>query len=163
MNIFWITERIAQGAHPFFIESYQQLHVADITHVLDLSDIKRPVNKSIKEQLQIIHEDIADFRLIPINQMLLCIKTIHEILMQPENKIYIHCYAGHGRSPTILWLYLIACGMDADVAKQLIKDKNPHANPGGENLINESHIPAAESYGKNNGFAIVHSSLSAKN
>jgi hypothetical protein len=153
-NIFWITERIAQGRHPFLLKAYQELHLTGITHVLDLSDMKLALDKTVYEQLQIIREDVIDFRLIPLAQMLTCINAIHKVMMQPENKLYIHCFAGHDRSPTILWLYLIACGMNAEAAKLLIKEKNPHANPGGKSLIDHTHVPAAQLYGSEHGWTI---------
>lgn len=39
-------------------------------------------------------------------------------MLQPS--LYIHCNAGLNRSPTVLWYFMIACGMDPAQARQQI-------------------------------------------
>ena len=33
------------------------------------------------------------------------------MVIEPDSQVYIHCIAGQLRSPTALWLYLMACGV----------------------------------------------------
>jgi hypothetical protein len=66
---------------------------------------------------------------------------------EADSHVYVHCVAGHLRSPTILWLYLIACGIAPEEAREWITTRSPDAAPGGSRMIDESHIEFARQHG----------------
>ena len=51
------------------------------------------------------------------------------MLREKDSKAYVHCQAGMNRSPNILWLYFIACGMELNAAVQMIMTASPYAAP----------------------------------
>ena len=73
---------------------------------------------------------------------------------QPDAHVYVHCIAGHLRSPTILWLYLIACGIPPEDAREWIEDRSPDAAPGEPRLIGPSHVFLAQKHGLDNFFPL---------
>lgn len=46
-------------------------------------------------------------------------------LVKNQNKVYIHCRNGHGRSPTLVAAYFISQGMEVDEAIEKIRSKRP--------------------------------------
>ncbi|KOR31432.1 hypothetical protein TI04_00805 [Achromatium sp. WMS2] len=152
MYIHWITEHIAQGPKPYGNE-YQDLVNNGITHILDLTEFSATVQDEITTQLHIIHEYIIDFQFIPYTQVEKCCQIIYDILEQPQHKLYIHCWAGIGRSSTILWLYLIGCGIDPELAKNIIKTANRAATPGNKSLSDSSHISCIKAYAADHGWS----------
>ena len=69
-------------------------------------------------------------------------------MCEPDTKLYIHCSAGQNRSPTGLWLYLIALGMEREAAARLIVERCPDAVPGHSALVDDDLIAEIRSYGK---------------
>jgi hypothetical protein len=52
------------------------------------------------------------------------------------------------RSPTILWLYLIACGVPPEDARVWIQRRSPDAAPGSRRLADDEHIRFAREHGQ---------------
>ena len=153
MEIFWITDRIAQGGQPAIdLINYTMLYGDGITHVLDFSGYPLPSEIISLTQPHVIQEPIHDYQLIPHDQLIQCLVLMHDILTQLDTKLYIHCMAGHGRSPTIVWLYLVACGISPEAAQQQIQSKNTNSSPGGEGLVDHTHILFAKKYGQDHGW-----------
>lgn len=46
-------------------------------------------------------------------------------LVKNQNKVYIHCRNGHGRSPTLVAAYFISQGTEVDEAIEKIRSKRP--------------------------------------
>jgi Swiss Army Knife protein, DSP-PTPase phosphatase domain len=148
MSIYWISRCIAQGGRPPQpAADYPWLRAQGITHVLDLSGDPAPRLEGT-ESPHILREAVEDFTLIPEEKIRRCLDHMHAVLREPDTKLYIHCGAGHGRSPTILWLYLSACGMEPQAAERLIRSKNRKAKPGGDALVDETHLPFGQRYGR---------------
>jgi protein-tyrosine phosphatase len=76
-----------------------------------------------------------------------CLDAIHEMLCVSDSKVYIHCVAGQNRSPTILWLYFVACGMPPTVAKSLITERAMDAVPGHQQLVDDQLVAAVVAHG----------------
>jgi hypothetical protein len=76
--------------------------------------------------------------------------AIHAMLRIEGSRVYIHCVAGQNRSPTILWLYFIACGMPFNEAKVLISSHTLDAIPGHPRLIDDRLIATVSLYGSKN-------------
>ena len=60
-------------------------------------------------------------RVMPDDLALTCLATLHRMVCESEARVYLHCIAGQNRSPTVLWLYLVACGLPPEQAKVIIE------------------------------------------
>ena len=148
-GVFWITKRIAQGqfATP---ERATFLRDQRVTHVLNVSDSASIVTATDFGFECILDRPIADFARIPDADAISAVDAIHEMLVGPDSRLYVHCIAGQNRSPTILWLYLIACGMSQQEASGMIVERSPDAVPGHRSLVDERLVTAIASHGEAN-------------
>ena len=93
---------------------------------------------------------VVDFERIPDVAAIAAIDVLHGMLSVPDSRVYIHCTAGQNRSPTILWLYFLACGMLAENARALISDRSPDSVPGHAKLVDERLVALVTSHGAEN-------------
>ena len=56
--------------------------------------------------------------------------------------------AGINRSPTVLWLYLVACGLGLEEAGALIAKASPHAVPGDPALCDRRRLDLILAHGQ---------------
>ncbi|MBI3036628.1 dual specificity protein phosphatase family protein [Candidatus Woesearchaeota archaeon] len=61
-------------------------------------------------------------------QLLFGAKTI-DTLVKEKTKVYVHCKAGHGRSPTLVAAYFILKGSSAKEAVAAVRKKRPGIHP----------------------------------
>ena len=52
-----------------------------------------------------------------------------DALVRQKVKVYVHCKAGHGRSPTLVAAYLILKGKSAKGAIAAVRRKRPGIHP----------------------------------
>jgi hypothetical protein len=60
----------------------------------------------------------------------------------------LNCVAGQNRSPTIIWLYLVACGPEPAVAKELIERRTLDACPGHSLLVDDALVRVVREHGR---------------
>lgn len=138
-RIFWITHCIAQG--PFPTDASRHLLIEDgITHVFNVSDAPSQLQPGGDTIRNVADFSVFDGELFPPAIVMQCLESLHACLNESDAKLYIHCLAGHNRSPTMLWLYLIACGMELDEAKSIIEVRNPDAVAGNRHLVDDQLI-----------------------
>ena len=77
-----------------------------------------------------------------------CLNTLNDMLNLDGSKVYLHCIACQNRSPTILWLYFVACGMDDDSARELISRRCPDAVPGHKSLVDDRLVKRVRDHGR---------------
>jgi hypothetical protein len=75
------------------------------------------------------------------------IDTLHQLASVPDSHVYVHCVAGLVRSPTILWLYLLALGVPPGDARDWIEERVPMANPGSSRMVDREHVRLAQMHG----------------
>lgn len=56
------------------------------------------------------------------------VRLLHPMI-EEGRKVYIHCFAGVGRSPIMAAGYLVSTGMTSKEALAYVKEKRPPANP----------------------------------
>jgi len=146
-GVFWITRCIAQGAYPDN-ERVKALREKGITHILNVGGA--PFEDSIKAHgfLETRWEPFDDLVRIPNAVAITCINALFGMLRSPDSNVYIHCVAGQNRSPTILWLFYLSCGMDADVAKRMIEDRTLDAVAGHPKLVDDELIELVKAHGR---------------
>jgi len=85
---------------------------------------------------------------IPQDVAINSIKILHDCLCEDDANIYVHCVAGWNRSPTVLWLYLIACGLDSVEARSRICRAAIDAVPAHPKLITPQVVNTVIEYGE---------------
>ncbi|WP_084416789.1 protein-tyrosine phosphatase family protein [Mariniblastus fucicola] len=149
IKLFQITNNIWQGR---FAADRQltNFQFFGITHILNVSETPSQLELNEGPFKNIVQFPIRDGVPIPVDSAVSCCRTLHDFLCEPDSNIYIHCVAGWNRSPTILWLYLIACGIDDNVARDMICSASIDAVPAHPKLITPSLTDTMIEYGAAN-------------
>jgi protein-tyrosine phosphatase len=72
---------------------------------------------------------------------------LHAFAAVPDAHVYVHCVLGMVRSPTILWLYMIALGVPPKDARTWIESRAPRASAGSARMVNREHVLLAQMHG----------------
>lgn len=105
-HISKLCDRIYFGKYPCK-QTMLELEPLDITHFVDCVSTGEYIFRNIPEYnlpdtVERIHFPIEDMGIEDDCNVLTFIEELLELLYsEPNNKIYIHCYGGHGRSATI--------------------------------------------------------------
>jgi hypothetical protein len=110
------------------------LRAAGVTHVFNVSDAPSKVLAGEGSFAAVEWVPIDDAERLTEAEAVRAIDTLHRLVCEPGAHVYVHCVAGQLRSPTVLWLYLIACGFDPAAARDVIESRAPDASPGARRL-----------------------------
>jgi Swiss Army Knife protein, DSP-PTPase phosphatase domain len=140
--MFAITRVIWQGrfASPVRLP---ELRAAGITHILNVCEAPHVLRAAEGPFVELASIAIDDLEPIPEPTALACLDTLHRMATTADSRVYLHCIAGCNRSPTILWLYLVACGLDPQFAKEQISARNIDAVPGHSRLVTPQLVARA--------------------
>lgn len=145
-SLFQITRNIWQGR---FV-SHQQLDGLRrhrITHVLNVGESPSQLTETDGPFEKMEWIPIEDLVLIPTDAAIRCVDALHACVCEGDSNVYIHCVAGWNRSPTVLWLYLVACGINTSTARTMIASRSYDAVPGHPLLINDALVAAITDHG----------------
>ncbi len=131
-------------------ERLVSLRELGVTDILNVSDTPSQLSRDEGPFRSVTWVDIEDRTLIPVASALRAIDTLHRALLASEGRVYVHCMAGWNRSPTIIWLYLLACGLDRDDATQRVCAEAFDAVPGHPLLVDSNLIATVGSHGRDN-------------
>ena len=146
-RIFPVTRSIWIG--PFASPQRRARLVANgISHVLNVGEAPNVLSAGDGPFTEIAWHPIVDLERIPNETAVAILTRLHEMVCRPNAKVYVHCIAGWNRSPTIVWLYLVACGMDEDEAKHLITRHAWDAVPGHARLVDTNLIEIVQQFGR---------------
>jgi protein-tyrosine phosphatase len=144
----WITPRIAVGMY-LTPERATHLRERGFTHIFNVGEEPSVVQKEELGFAEITDCPIVDLARIPDDVAVNCVANILAMLRSsPESKVYVHCLAGQNRSPTVVWLFLIACGLDPAAGKRLITDRVCDSVPGHRDLVDDRLIRSVIEYGR---------------
>lgn len=145
--IFQITRCLWLG--PFASpQRINQLREVGITHVLNVSEAPSVLTCESAGLTDIRWHPLDDMQHLPIERVLEVLESLHAMALQPDSRVYVHCIAGQNRSPTVLWLYLLACGVANEVARELISRRAMDAVPGHRRLVGDGLVIAAKQLGQ---------------
>lgn len=145
--MFRITRNIWLGrfASPQRLPEMQQI---GITHIVNVGEAPNKLQLEDGPFRRIDWIPIEDLVLIPAKSAIECLDTLHRAVSEEHSKTYIHCIAGQNRSPTILALYLFACGMSQNDAAVLINRSSYDAVPLHSSLVDAALIRTIREHGR---------------
>lgn len=129
-------------------ERAERLLAAGITHVLNVSDGPSEIAAKAGSFLNVIWVPMSDNRRLLESTAVRAIEELHRLVSVPGSQVYVHCVAGLIRSPTILWLYLIACGLPLQQARDMIESRSPGAVAGHPQMVTNDHVLLARKHGR---------------
>jgi hypothetical protein len=95
-----------------------------------------------------VHLPVEDLTPLPAEQLRECLDSLHAMVVEEESRCLVHCTAGQNRSPTVLWFYLIACGVEPDQAELLIANASFDSIPGHPKLVTPELMPMVVAHGR---------------
>lgn len=146
-QIFRITQCISQGPFPT-VDRVEALHQGRVSHVVNVSDAPSVILADEHSFDDVLDFPIPDFQRLPDKYVRTVLNALHNILKQGETRVFIHCVAGQNRSPTLLWLFLLACGLNAKEARRRIEERTLDAVAGNPSLVDDKLIEMVRDYGK---------------
>jgi protein-tyrosine phosphatase len=123
------------------------LRAAGVTHILNVSETPCVVSASDGPFREVEWVPLEERVPLPLKRLGHLLDTLHGMAIQSDAHVYVHCIAGQLRSPTALWLYLIACGVQPDEARDWIEDRSPDASPGSTCMVDALHVRFARQHG----------------
>ncbi len=145
-RVFPITRSLWVG--PFASpERLPVLMQSGITHLLNVGDAPSVLTAQDGAFREVVWHPICDLQRIPEDDAADCLGHLHRMVCEPGASVYVHCIAGWNRSPTITWLYLIACGLSAATARSLIEGRAWDAVPGHSRLVDATILDFAQKLG----------------
>jgi len=149
--MYRITQVLSIG--PFAtVERAEMLRAAGVTHILNVSGGMSHLTADAHGFQQVSWIPLEDFSRMPPHIATEILDTLHRMASEPGSHVYVHCVAGHLRSPTVLWLYLIALGIPPDVAQKWIEERSRDAVPGHNRMVDHQHVLLAQMHGLANYF-----------
>lgn len=141
--MFRITHALSLG--PFATAERAELLLGrGVTHVLNVSDSPSIVGSAFRESAWV---PVKDYCRIPDETVVEALNALHRMSSEPGSHVYVHCMAGRQRGPTVLWLYLIACGLDAATARAIIETRSHDACAGFAWLVDDASVLHAQQHG----------------
>jgi hypothetical protein len=129
-------------------ERAEWLLESGVTHVLNVSDAPSRVMSGEGLFRAVEWVPITDLSRIPNPLATQAIDALHRMASESDSQVYVHCIAGQLRSPTILWLYLIACGFTPVDARDVIEQRSLEAQPGHPRLVDDALIRHVQKHGR---------------
>ena len=149
--MFRITECLSVG--PFASpERAEKLIAAGVTHVLNVSDEPSEIAVFEGGFKEVAWVPRSDSRRLPPSTAVQALDMLHKLACVPDSHVYVHCIAGMVRSPTIIWLYLIALGVPPGDAQKWIEERSRWADPGLRRMVDHEHVLLAQKHGLANFF-----------
>ena len=125
---------------------------AGVTHLLNVGEAPSVLSITDGPFREIAWHPVADLERIPDELASSCLTTLHRMVCEPDARVYVHCVAGWNRSPTMVWLYLVACGLPPESARALIEAHAPDAVPGHARLVDSALVERVQGLGRQSFF-----------
>lgn len=120
-----VTENLYVGTNMCCGAHGQKLAEMGFTADLDLEEQRQEFPPRVPAYLWL---PVKDHQAPSPEQLALGVAFL-DAVVQRGGKVYVHCRAGHGRSPTLAAAYFIAQGMSVAEAIKRVQDGRPEAHP----------------------------------
>lgn len=128
LNMSWVTDHLAVGGR-VLPQDIRMLSLAGITHVVDTrSEYCDDVAALAREHIELLHLPAPDTFPLSVEQLLDGAAWVNERIDQ-GGRVLIHCEHGVGRSVLLTCATLVARGMHAGDALELVMQKRWQASP----------------------------------
>jgi hypothetical protein len=145
-KVFPITNAIWLG--PFASPERKAILTAGgVTHLLNVGEAPSVLTVEDGPFRAVEWQPIVDLERLPEQSAIKCLTSLHSMVSEADGLAYVHCIAGQNPSPTIVWLYLVACGLPPTDAKALIERRAPDAIAGHSKLVDAALIAAVQKFG----------------
>ena len=140
-GIFPVTKFLAIGkeeGHPSTRDWYGDLSKQGVTDVIRLRSegFRRSIFSLLKSFPTVHHHPIKPAIPIEAATIRSVLYAIHQILHGSQDpRLLLHCWKGEDRSPTALWMYLVAIGLSQPMADKLITTAYYEAKPAEKPLV----------------------------
>ena len=140
-GIFRISSLIYQGPAPNeeTISALSRLQVRDLLDVAGVSGTPPP-------GMTIHKRPFEDGKPIPDSVIPAILETTARLL-SAQRPLFVHCSAGLNRSPTVVWLVAVACGLCPEEAAESIASKMLDGVPAHPRLLGQNTLQIARSEG----------------
>lgn len=144
--MYRITQALSVGRFPT-PDRADDLRAAGVTHVLNVSTRPSQLGAGPGAFREVVWVPLDDSRRLPTDTALHALDELHRMAAEPGAHVYVHCAAGCLRGPTVLWLYLTACGLDPAAARDVIQTRSPDADPGPARMVGPDLVLQAQRHG----------------
>ena len=145
-RVFPITNAIWLG--PFASpERKSTLVTGNVTHILNVGEAPNVLNVTDGPFRAVEWHPIIDLERLPESSAIACLVSLHRMVSEVDGRVYVHCIAGQNRSPTVVGLYLVACGVPPAEAKAIIEQRAPDAIAAHSKLVDAALIAAVQQFG----------------
>jgi|GEM_PF-1881261 hypothetical protein len=150
-----VSRRIHPVTNALFVGPYADdsrladLRDAGITHLVNVggSPGVAQIGSGPLDFRGVAWHPLADHGRLHEANLFAALEAVHEALIEPDARVYVHCVAGQMRGPTVAWLYLVACGISPDQARRLVRAHHPNAQPGPSHMVDEGLLAAVRILG----------------
>ncbi len=146
--MYRITPCLSVGPFPY-PERISALVAGGVTHILNVSSshsttdvVNRSEFRGVEDVLMVVEDQL------PETDVLRALDRLFEFSQEPLAHVYVHCLYGQQRSPTVLWLFLIACGLEVETAREMISSRAHRATPGYSRLVGPGLVLAVQRHGQ---------------
>ena len=119
-----ITGKLAGSRYPETFD-LPGIYQEGIRAIVSLEEYRDP-EAIIQQRMEHLHVPIPDFT-APSLSLLKRIISFISAMIEKEKPVLVHCYAGIGRTGTVLAAYLISQGNDVETALQKVRSRVPGA------------------------------------
>jgi predicted protein tyrosine phosphatase len=124
------------------------LRARGVTHILNVASAHSDLTAERDGFAEVLSRPVEDFEQLMGWWMRDTLDHMHRMLTAvPDARLFVHCHAGQQRAPTILWLYLAACGLPPGEAAEWIRTAKPDASPGHRALVTGATLDLALAHG----------------
>ena len=142
LNMSWVNEHLAVGGriHP---EDIQALGKTGVRHVVDTrAEYCDDRDALARENIELLYLPTPDTYPLSIEQLMQGVVWVNERLDKGE-RVLIHCEHGVGRSVLLTCAVLVARGMHASAALDLVQRKRWQAAPNHQQIVRLREFEAA--------------------
>jgi atypical dual specificity phosphatase len=122
-NFSWVNNWLAASAIPDDIRQILWLKERGFEFIISLEELDKEIESFIEEVgIKRFYFPVEDFSAPSVDDLM----RITDLLLKLEGrKVLIHCYAGCGRTGTVLAAYMIRKGMSAEEAISYVRSTRP--------------------------------------